>query len=212
MIKFLLLSFVLYAVLSFLAGSSNGSVLITARQNHNPTLKSIDETVVYKALTVIEGDILVDKFCECQSERLCRTQKRSIIVLTKWVLAILTWSSSIYLWILENNAKVKERFAARLIFRYNHFATNRKRIKLKLCLPIAFSFVTSLKSSFEVERSDVGGIPFDEVSLREDFSWKLAVRPQFHSRFSTSQEQKSSARITIFPFGESWSFTATTSS
>lgn len=50
--------------------------------NNQPKLLSIDETVVYRALTVIEGDILVDKFCECKPQRDCR-RKQSIIKLTK---------------------------------------------------------------------------------------------------------------------------------
>lgn len=62
-----------------------GAITITAHQNVNPKLMSIDESIIYKALTVIEGDILVDKFCECQLERLCQAQKRNIIELTQLV-------------------------------------------------------------------------------------------------------------------------------
>lgn len=74
---------VILSALLVLFGSSLGAITITARQSNHPKLKSIDESVVYKALTVIEGDILVDKYCECYSERDCRAQKRTIIVLTK---------------------------------------------------------------------------------------------------------------------------------
>lgn len=56
---------------------------ITARQNFPTKLISIDETQIFRALTVIEGDILVDKYCECQPERDCRNMKRSVIKLTK---------------------------------------------------------------------------------------------------------------------------------
>lgn len=69
--------------LLLLFGSSLGAITITARKSNHPKLKSIDESIVYKALTVIEGDILIDKYCECQLERECRVQKRAIIVLTK---------------------------------------------------------------------------------------------------------------------------------
>lgn len=63
--------------------STHGAVTITARQKNQPQLISIDESVVYRALTVIEGDILLDKYCECTSERECRNMKRSVIELTK---------------------------------------------------------------------------------------------------------------------------------
>lgn len=74
---------VVLSALLLLFGSSLGAITITARQSNQPKLISIDESVVFKALTVIEGDILVDKYCECQLERECRVQKRTIIVLTK---------------------------------------------------------------------------------------------------------------------------------
>lgn len=64
-------------------GPSREAITIVARHAAHTKLKSIDESVVYRALTVIEGDILVDKFCECQPERFCRSQKRAIIVLTQ---------------------------------------------------------------------------------------------------------------------------------
>lgn len=74
----------LVVLLSTIIGPSHEAITITAiRHNNFPKLKSIDESIVYRALTVIEGDILVDKFCECQPERFCRTQKRTIIVLTQ---------------------------------------------------------------------------------------------------------------------------------
>jgi hypothetical protein len=61
----------------------NGAVTFTARRTNSPKFVSMDETVVYRALTVIEGDILVDKFCECTMERECRNGGRSVIKLTK---------------------------------------------------------------------------------------------------------------------------------
>lgn len=71
-------------LLSAMIGPSREAITITAARHAAHTkLKSIDESVVYRALTVIEGDILVDKFCECQPERFCRSQKRAIIVLTQ---------------------------------------------------------------------------------------------------------------------------------
>lgn len=63
--------------------TSHGAITINAPRKSQPRLMSIDESIVYKALAVIEGDILVDKFCECQPERLCREQNRNIIILTK---------------------------------------------------------------------------------------------------------------------------------
>lgn len=75
-------SFAVLFVISLIT-LSYGAITITAHQSNNPKLTSIDESIVYKALTVIEGDILVDKFCECQLERLCRKEKRNIIVLTQ---------------------------------------------------------------------------------------------------------------------------------
>jgi hypothetical protein len=69
-------------VLSILM-TARATLTVTAHNPNNARLKSIDESVVYKALTVIEGDILIDKFCECERERQCRSQKRNIIVLTQ---------------------------------------------------------------------------------------------------------------------------------
>lgn len=70
-------------VLMSLVELNNGMITIHARHSPNTKLMSIDESIVYKALTVIEGDILVDKYCECQSERLCRMQSRNVIELTQ---------------------------------------------------------------------------------------------------------------------------------
>lgn len=53
------------------------------QQKNLPKFISMDETIVYRALTVIEGDILVDKFCECKPERECRNLNRNTIKLTK---------------------------------------------------------------------------------------------------------------------------------
>lgn len=61
--------------------NTQGAVTISA--NNSPKLISIDESIIYRALTVIEGDILVDKFCECKPERECRKMKRNTIKLTK---------------------------------------------------------------------------------------------------------------------------------
>lgn len=70
-------------VLISLVELNHGMITITARQSANTKLMSIDESIVYRASTVIEGDILVDKFCECQPERLCRMQSRNMIELTQ---------------------------------------------------------------------------------------------------------------------------------
>lgn len=74
-------------LVSSLIGTSHEAITITAARHvahsAHTKLKSIDESIVYRALTVIEGDILVDKFCECQPERFCRSQRRTIIVLTQ---------------------------------------------------------------------------------------------------------------------------------
>lgn len=175
------LSFLIMSVALFLLiGSSNGAIMITSRQNNHPRLKSIDESIVYKALTVIEGDILVDKYCECQSERLCRVQKRSIIVLTQWEH---TFKKNFHSKLTannfsENNAKVKEIFAASWIFNPEPmifdvpFATQKEKNKkcFFFCKPFSFSFSTSLKSNLELERSDEAGMPFDDVNLIDDFS------------------------------------------
>lgn len=72
-------------VLILFCDASHEAITINAPRKSQPKLQSIEESIVYKALTVIEGDILVDKFCECQSERLCRLQNRNIIILTQLV-------------------------------------------------------------------------------------------------------------------------------
>lgn len=77
-----MLIFELLVIVSVLQ-SLQAAVTITAVKSKQPKLESIDETVLYRALTVIEGDILVDKYCECKSERECRNMKRSSIKLTK---------------------------------------------------------------------------------------------------------------------------------
>lgn len=62
---------------------SESAVTISAHFKGPTKLMAIDESIVYKALTVIEGDILVDKYCECQSERWCRVEGRNVIVLSQ---------------------------------------------------------------------------------------------------------------------------------
>jgi hypothetical protein len=70
--------------LIFTIDLSFGIKSIRTYQKYEPNLISIEESVVYKVLTIIEGDILMDKFCECQLERDCALQKRSIIQLTRF--------------------------------------------------------------------------------------------------------------------------------
>lgn len=60
-----------------------GMRAIRTFQKYEPNLVSIEENVVYRALTMIEDDILMDKFCECQSERDCALQERKIIELSR---------------------------------------------------------------------------------------------------------------------------------
>lgn len=66
-----------------IATTSDGAIRITAPRNYQARLMSIDDKTIYKATVIIEGDILVDRFCECLPTLECRTQSRSIIVLTQ---------------------------------------------------------------------------------------------------------------------------------
>lgn len=63
--------------------SIHPAMTISASINRPRRFQTIDETVVYKALTVVEGDILVDKYCQCENERSCLIQGRNIIELSK---------------------------------------------------------------------------------------------------------------------------------
>lgn len=57
--------------------------LVSIAENLHSELESMEESVVYKALVVIEGDIMVDKFCSCETRKTCRDENRSVIRLTK---------------------------------------------------------------------------------------------------------------------------------
>lgn len=69
--------------------ASTFATIITITKFHNyedakeSKLTSIEENIVYRALTLIEGDILLDKFCECDTEENCQLQQRNIIELSK---------------------------------------------------------------------------------------------------------------------------------
>lgn len=63
---------------------TSASISLVQRFNEeDKRLASIEESIVYKALTVIEGDIMLDKFCECETKQSCQLQGRNIIRLSR---------------------------------------------------------------------------------------------------------------------------------
>jgi len=74
------------AIATLKFNAAEAAITITAYNKHNNKpvdLEALEEDTVYRALTLVEGDILVDKYCECLPEHWCRAQARNVIVLTR---------------------------------------------------------------------------------------------------------------------------------